>query len=1738
MRSYSLLILLLGAVSSEPLFRPGKEYEYDYQGKLLSGIPVLDSQFAGLMIEGKIILQTLGTETYKLALKDVKYSKFNEKLTGSTEYRNWRHLITPEGQQIPSEFETILKTPIEFSMTNGVISEIKVSKTEPTWAINLKKSLISLIKIQTPTGEHDLTQNHIVRSNSITSLPPVWKVMEEGIDGKCETLYDIAELPEYMLQELAPGLIEIEKCEGKKIFQILKTRNNDRCVERSAYKVGQPGKPVCTQPGNCDSVWERSSVTRYIACGPTKENLELQVILNEGEIQQSLLAYNTENMVTGTKQIIKLVKVTTSKTTLPQIQSPITLEDLYYVYPKIGQQEVIKTEERKELLQHFPLTERTGLSVVQVDEEILTKLSPVTLKQKIIKKLTKVVEDLKQVEKFEEKDVTQYILSITKVLSLLDTKDIKSLYEEIKSLSIPEEQKEIMQQIVLEMVVISGTSPAIMFIKEMIMSEKISPLRIGTIIASLPHYVQTPTVKLLEEIFEIIKSPVVTRYETLKSNALLSFATLIHKACIAKTRIERFPVFVYGEFCSAHTSTLVTKYIPYMVSELQSARSEIERISVIMALGALGHESVIPILLPYIEGKSSPIEQRMAIYSLAPSANTQREVFLPIYSALVHNPSEERSVRIAALSILMKMQPSIVQFQELALSTWFEKDIEFHKFVYSTLKTLSEIEVNEQPSFNTVLYVNSKKARVVLPLVKPVPTIISSTMNYFTAEWLKELEIGYHFNGAYTLTSSMKHVYGRLEFFLEQLEVTPIELAMHVEGAGKLIEIVNRVFGVDIESTIHPEWRSIISKMNMKSTEEKPFVGGLWTKVFDDVQGIYGLTTEDVEPILRSIKSTIREPESIKSKVCGKTPINMVKLDDVVPTTYLVPSEMGLPILIEVRRPSILYTQGYISIECSGSVPQVEVSLTNKLASSHTGYVGTLCPFTKEVITAGVSKELTVNYPTKMIASIEAGKLKVVSKPTKELKSAQEVDLISYVVKPFTTIKPVDAIDVTPLIAHPNTRLIKSDSTLKTLKHKYGETVGIDMEYLIKTETNVTDMKSLIDEAALYNYSPINVVLFGLTQGALTLSGYPSLRYHEVKVLYFPTRSSTKEIEIEIGVAGVYKTKTSSYEYKPSQLQIVSPKEVLQKLSVETGVAVTGKINIELKGGSPKTYSLLLTTGHGYTGMTQKWTLLLENSDRMKVCVDGKLSMPSVPLRSVRKLESEEIDLSYRNVIGFGTTCEEHFVKVDATSRVSSEQKQLAMRSISSRKCEEVTRKVEEVKEKLEHVRKETPEYTHIERELMRVVEEKIEFCRAQLNELSTLDTVKLNIEYSPIPEYLKKYTKLVDVAVKTVLLPYMTEYETRESHNRIVVDLKFLPHLYAFNLVLTTEEGTVKYKHIRIPEPLREVIPVVATEQPIVSTISFIKESPLYPVCRIGDSVVKSFDNTTYSYELDDCYHILAADSSSQHLFSVLGKETEGKKEVKVFVHETEVVMKPSPRYTVEHKEYTIEVDGQPIEIRPNEHKEIPTKSRTTVIKIIRSPDDVLILETPYLRVIYDGKIIEVKNTKLVVERELKGLCGSNNGDQRDDVLTVTSCIAPTYYTAALSYRIQKSCSPLSREQENIKRQLSNCIRPKVEKTKVSQILKMKLGKCTEMKHSTIWQGEKFCISQVPIVECGMGCAPRSIVNKTVPFTCLPSTNKRVIKLYIEKVRRGDVLPELRNMDKTFTTHMHVPVSCTHPGL
>ena len=1457
---------------------------------------------------------------------------------------------TPEPKQVPSEYQSVLESPVEFSMQNGEVTEIQVSQNEPEWTVNIKKALIALLKVQTPTGRPGLSDNSI-RGGDVT--PNQWRVMEQGVDGRCENTYQVTELPEYMLQEIeiSGEPLRVQGCQGKKVFEVLKTRDVNKCTERTAYQVSQPGQYLCPT-GNCNGMWQRSSITRYIACGTSEENMELQAIVNVGELNQSLLGYNTENTVTGTMQILKLVAERRSMRTLPRIETPRKLEGLFYNYPTGKTHETLGRREQQQRLQEQNLETQRPLGL---SESVLSKLSPATLQKKIVEQVLQVVKDLHNVENFAKKQVAANVLSTSKVFSLLNTQQMKSLYQEVKGMSvISGGEKEAARQLVVEIAIMTGTSPAIMLVKELIESHEISPLRAGVAIVTLPHYVRTPTVKLLEQLFELVKSPVVSGNELLKANSELAFATLVNRACVDGNRYSRFPIFVYGEFCNSQTSELTSKYIPYLVNQLQSSRNDEARVAAILSIGALGHESVISILLPYIEGRTSgstPEQQRMAIYSLYSVTRQHSNVLLPVYSAIVHNPSEDRNVRIAALSMMMYMEPSMVHFQKLATSTWFEKDNEFHKFVFSTLKSLSEIKMAEQPNSNTVLYNIAQKARVVLPLAKAVPITITSSVNYFTAEWLKDLQVGYHVHTAYTV-GNYNTIYGRLEYFLESLNFVPLEFAAHVQGTGKFVEKINKIFGTQGKSIldkIHPEWREMISALDIQKLESSPFGAGIWAKLFDDVQVVGGLNMRHVEPMLQNLEQFASEPRSLKGKLCGKHPINMVKVNNWAPTEILIPSDMGLPIVMEVQMPAVLALRGEVEIECSGSLPAVSVELTSKADVAFTGYVGTICPFTKEIVAAGINQQWSVNYPTKVSAKVEMGRFQIKYSQNEEAKqSTQSVDVLAYSVKPFATIKPFVYADVTPLIVHQNTKIIKSEAERKTMVvPALGQYYGIDSKLVINTETDIRDMKSLIDHLALYKYNPVNIALFSWTNTAVTRNGMPSARFHEVKMVYNPSTSSTKEIEVDFTIAMAHKSKSQGIKAIQllSQQQLQTPRQqnqkiqqVLENLQIESGLGLTSELNVVFKGNQEKTFSYVLSAGQGRQGSQQKWNLHLQNKDRMSFCMDGSVTLPSLAIRDIERLESENVEFTYRNNIGFGQTCQEHTIKVTGSSNVSQQQKEKIQQSEEVRKCIRSSEKIQEIREELQRTRIGSQQHQQLEEQQQEAFLKKIDHCEQAIRKMSTLDQAKFRIEYTQMPQYVRQYTRILDTAVKAMLLPYVVRSEsTSNQHNQIEVELKFNTHLETVDMVLREEDETNKYANIRLPERVRNIIPFVASKSIQEQLIERIEGGSVYPKCYIGNGAIKTFDNKTYSYELDDCYHVLAADCSKQTNHAVLGKLVGGKKHVQIFTRGSKITLKPARSYSESRKEYEINVDGQPITLNRNQKEEVQSRDGESSYNLYR---------------------------------------------------------------------------------------------------------------------------------------------------------------------------------------------------------
>ncbi len=181
-----------------------------------------------------------------------------------------------------------------------------------------------------------------------------------------------------------------------------------------------------------------------------------------------------------------------------------------------------------------------------------------------------------------------------------------------------------------------------------------------------------------------------------------------------------------------------------------------------------------------------------------------------------------------------------------------------------------------------------------------------------------------------------------------------------------------------------------------------------------------------------------------------------------------------------------------------------------------------------------------------------------------------------------------------------------------------------------------------------------------------------------------------------------------------------------------------------------------------------------------------------------------------------------------------------------------------------------------------------------------------------------------------------MTEYETSHGKNKIEVELNFDNESQTVDMVLITGEEEIKYKNIRLPEHLRNVIPIVASSNPSKISSAIIG-ADIYSKCKVGEGVVESFDKKSYHYQLDDCFHVLSADTQHDNEYAVLAKESNGKKEIKFFVSGSKFTVEPSEQYTESRKEYVIEFDGERIQLERNEKKELRTRGQGHYCKLWR---------------------------------------------------------------------------------------------------------------------------------------------------------------------------------------------------------
>merc|ERR1712121_153440 len=941
--------------------------------------------------------------------------------------------------------------------------------------------------------------------------------------------------------------------------------------------------------------------------------------------------------------------------------------------------------------------------------------------------------------------------------------------------------------------------------------------------------------------------------------------------------------------------------------------------------------------------------------------------------------------------------------------------------------------------------------------------------------------------------------------------------------------------------------KEIVENLEISLRENEKLNVGAWIRLSDDINFAFELNQEDMSNLKRKVLSAIRDSGvSVMDKVCGKHQFNYHNIFEELPYQALVPSDIGLPIIVESQMTYFYSAQGEMNIECSFNKPSAQVSVATKASYTYNGYAGTVCPFTHELLAAGINVHRAINVPSKVHVEVEPmnGQFRVQVSQNDQIKSnSQAIDVLHYHVKPYTAKKQLVFKDMTPAILHSNTKIIRSKASPKTYQKSFGQALGVDASLKLKTECDVMDTKTLMDSWANFNYNPVAASWFFWAETALTAQGKPSARLHEYTLYYNPSRSTTKAAEMSVQVTVASKQR----EQEPKKFIINANQQTpivqsqylqqssntdmrlhdcLRKVDSHIGYALNAKINAQLLGGQEKRYTYSITAGAGQNKLQHKWNLHFENeqsSSMMKLCVNGQMSYPTN--------YNSNAQFQYNNHISFGQTCDQYYVNVEGKSEVSSKVMEFSSYSEESKKCQEATEEDLRLRDLIKYEHNEMTK-SNLEKKHSECVEKKLKYCTKKLEQSRALDQTDITITTSQtLPKSIYNWARTLNTAAKAVLYQYLTEVsEPSQQQNRISVRLNFNPRIKTVNVQVQSPRENVVFRNVRLPRSLQNVLPLIAGQNPVETTFKAVYGKPYYAKCTIGQGYVQTFDKKSYSYHVDECDHMITSDCSKHLTHAVLAKEINGLKHVTLFHGQSKIELSPAHSYGL-LDEYHLTVNGQQVQLHKNQ--QITLQSTQGQVTVYLSSDNTVEVNTPQTRLVHSGSTFTVEE-KSNTDGSHGGLCGNNNQDMRADVKSSKGGVLSSSWLAAQSYRSKSSqCTPLSVETLNkIRSEEMHCVKFEIKKTKIRSVLESELRDSKSiMKHSIIYKDEKICFSKDPVIKCFFNTVPRVMRKKTISFVCLPEG--RIAKMYTEKVEQGEILQELKRQEVDFSMEMEQPISC-----
>uniref|UniRef100_T1IB40 Uncharacterized protein n=1 Tax=Rhodnius prolixus TaxID=13249 RepID=T1IB40_RHOPR len=1829
-----LYFTLVGLVTAEYGWKHGTLYRYEIRGRSVAGMHQVANQFSGVLLKGKLTVQPKSDDTLTLQVHNFEQAEVHTNFSNG-----WSTYV--KDHDVNYKPLPVSDKPFELKFKNGVVDEMYVDKTLPTWEVNVLKAIASQLQVDTQ-GENlkKSKTNHVpVESETVG----VYKTIEDSVTGECETIYDISPLPQFVLQS-RPELVPLPKLvAGGQVLDIVKTKNYSNCEQRMAYHFGLTGltdwEPASNQMGTFLS---RSSVSRIVVSG-TLKSYTIQSSVTTNKIVLAPHLYNNQKGIVASRMNLTLEAVTSSSGTPQPVPNPRTVKNLVYEYNAATNDENTQHHHHMRYTQSdAPLKFKTSsesssesssssseeglhgnkrmnigmirsrrsLEPRQMNREengsssssessssddsgststssseyfwqpkpTLTEAPNSPFMPYFIGYLGNTIQASSKVNgvltvyKLAKEIGEQFVygngitgentLSKFNVLvSVLHTMNVTQLQEATEKLYYPyskvvqtsegDDQQYQAWVTFRDAVAQVGTGPALLTIKQWILSHKVSGAEAAHVVGVLPDTAHYPTTEYINTFFELVKSEEVQKQRYLNVSAVTAFTNLVRKAQVNReTAHNRYPVHSFGDLTPKNDKVVSEQYVTYLETQLRKAVQLGDSPTVqvyIRALGNVAHPKVLAVFEPFLEGHEQVSDfQRLAmVASLDKMTKVYPKLVRSVLFKIYQNSGEAPEVRVAAVMQIMKTNPPAQTLQRMAQHTNYDHSRQVSAAVKSAIESAASLHGPKS-------YQLAQNAKAAVHLLTTQEFGLHQSHNFIRDYVVKEEELMYKTHFAYIQgedsvvpSSAFYTVWRSLGGYKRQ----PYEVSWLTSNAGSLLDLLYDQFvdvghsGKPVHGNAEPvvgDWtfEKIGKLLNIETDYLDQVEGNFLVSLFG-TKSFFAFDNHTVEQLPEYVKYVARQLRSGKhfnyNKVYNKHALQVG-----------FPTATGLPFFYSFSTPTRVHFAGELKVvthpelegESGDYVPLPKTAgisgTFNAMYTSYTeGVLGFTTPYNHKNYVAVLGNNVHVGAPFKAAVEFDFEKSKFQAK-VQPLEQNTHKKLFEYSTVAYTSKHEI--LDLKPIAEGDNTEEVHVRPV-----QRFETTVG-QAETGFAFDVKAESEQKFWDWATVYNaatkHDGFSSLLFPLYE--VTINNY------NYTVTYNPQESTAKYVKLFFTYEDLFKTgetgtRASLNKHRDSSVaggdndaipSSTTPaneqrqKEFLQRAveGIKDSYARLVDVGVQFEGQTKAEY--VTTAAYSTSSVDPKSRFLFffgtqparttHYTKPYQVALHVNTEVPNVPLTDFVKAFQANPTSHVTAKLYFGENVNSGGkVYVQGTLKQSESRRHYLEHHPLTALC-----------------KRQMAEGNYL-----------LPACRNATASANYFDQYKFTFNYEGVPDFVKHYLYKGYTVVRYFANHYVTEnfVTTTGKESQLDVGVRFTNDLSAVNVSVETPVLYTEFTNLYVEDWVAPLV-VVHPEYDFFDRFGQeVFRAQQYPTCVVDTHQATTFDNTSYPVQVGKCWHAMlhpvfkteyGYSGQTTHYyddaFSVLVREGASyQKELLILLDKYTVQVFPTGSSEVVGK---VVVNGRNLEFSKESVAQFKYNGDYILVHVYALPNGAVRLLFPQtdFEVIYDGPRVKLQVSNTYRGR-VRGLCGTFDGEYVTDFTTPKNCVVQDPTEFAASYAIvDETCQGPARELHQrvlnvpcykqtvllgdvISEEEAGRYQPRMRSSHSNLVRLAKQpneGRCSKLRSKVVEQAGRTCFSLHPQVTCSSKCKATSKIEKRIEFHCIPKTI--ATKHWVEMIKNG----------------------------